>query len=174
LGSGGAPIGGLDSTLPHIAALVLFMATTGARVSEAIALRWEDANIAAKTIVLRKTKTETNSTRYLTDELVRRFLALDEQRAPTDRVFRLRSRFSVNERIRAVCERAGIPYKSSHSCGRHSFATTAILMGVDIRSAMEAGGWKSSKVFLETYVNPRHAGRAVAERFNIMQYENEL
>jgi integrase len=160
--------------LPHIAALVLCMATTGARVSEAVALLWSDVDLDAKTLLLRKTKTERNSRRCLTDELARRLAALGGSREPEQRVFRLTSRFSVNERIRAVCDRADLPYKPSHTCGRHTFATSAIRMGVDIRSAMEAGGWKSSKVFLETYVHPRNAGRAVAERFNILAYENEL
>ncbi|WP_051949252.1 site-specific integrase [Methylosinus sp. PW1] len=62
--------------LPHIAALVLFMATTAARVSEAIALQWSDIDVASKTALLRKTKTGTNSIRHLTDEMIRRLIAL--------------------------------------------------------------------------------------------------
>lgn len=33
---------------------------------------------------------------------------------------------------------------------------------------MRAGGWKSSQIFLETYVHPRsNAGRLVADRMNL-------
>lgn len=85
-----------------------------------------------------------------------------------DRAFRYTCRHAVNERIAAICGRAGIPYKSPHLCGRHTFATTAIEMGCDIGTTMAAGDWRSSKVFLETYVHPRAAaGRLIADRFNL-------
>jgi hypothetical protein len=47
-------------------------------------------------------------------------------------------------------------------------------MGLDIKSIMDAGGWRSSAVFLSTYANPRHAGRIVTDRQNVNQFENEL
>jgi integrase len=153
--------------LNHLAALVLFMAHTGARISEAISLTWDEVDLGSRTALLLKTKTERNSTRYLTDELLGRIQALKQTSDLTKPVFGYTSRHSVNERIQAVCERADIPYKSPHVCGRHTFATTAINAGLDIRTTMEAGGWKSSSVFLEIYVHPRNnSGRAVAERLN--------
>ncbi len=161
--------------LTHLAALVLFMAQTGARVSEAIALRFAQVDYAHRCVLLLKTKTGTNSPRSLTDDLSLRMQNLQSGRKLTDRVFRYSSRYAVNERIKAVCSRAGISYKSSHACGRHSFATNAIDLGVDIRTAMEAGGWRSSSVFLETYVHPRrNAGRIVADRFNGFQFDADL
>ncbi|WP_199925140.1 phage tail tube protein [Neorhizobium sp. SOG26] len=36
-------------------------------------------------------------------------------------------------------------------------------MGIDIKSIMDAGGWRSAAVFLCTYANPRDAGRVVAD-----------
>jgi Phage integrase family. len=42
--------------LPHLAALVLFMSQTGARVSEAIELTWGDVDLKMRTAVLRKVK----------------------------------------------------------------------------------------------------------------------
>lgn len=158
----------------YLGAMVLFMAFTGARVSEAVALQWSEVDLPARRAVLLKTKTDTNSPRFLTDELVGRLQLLQQGTEPEDRVFRYTSRYSVNERIRAVCRRAGIPYKSSHACGRHSFATNAIALGMDVVTAMEAGGWRSSSVFLETYVHTRNAGRMVADRFNHMQISTGL
>ena len=154
--------------LDHLAALVLFMAQTGARVSEAVRLEWVDIDWGNRTAVLTRTKTDTNSIRHLSDELLDRMRGLD--RDPAKPVFRYTSRHSVSERIAAVCFRADIPYKSPHVCGRHTFATTAMEMGAEIRDAMEAGGWRSSKVFMETYVHPRKAaGRQIADRFNSRQ-----
>jgi integrase len=157
--------------LPHLAALVTFMSTTGARVSEAVALLWPDIDLTARTALLRKTKTTTNSVRHLTDEMISRIHGL---RRKNDHVFKYTSRFSVNEAIKRVCRRAGISYKSSHLCGRHSFGTNSIAMGADVKTVMEAGDWKSVEVFMGRYVNPRHSGRKVAELFNLQAYETGL
>lgn len=160
--------------LPHLAALVVFMSHTGARISEAIRLRWSEVDIVGRKALLLRTKTDTNSMRHLTDELVARLSALKETGAPDEPVFRYLSRFGVNDRIAAVCRRADIPYKSSHACGRHSFATNAIGFGMDVRTAMDAGGWKSSSVFIETYVHSPNAGRMVADRFNSFHFSIDL
>lgn len=156
--------------LPHLAALVMFMSQTGARVSEAVALRWAEVDILGRRVVLLKTKTTRNSPRFLTDTLVGRLRALATGPDQLAHVFRYTSRHSVAERIGKVCERAGIAYKSPHVCGRHSFATNAMAMGADIKTAMEAGDWKSSTIFIETYVHVRDAGRLVADRFNGIEF----
>lgn len=151
--------------LGHLAALVMFMAQTGARVSEAVRLEWADVDLTSRTAVLTRTKTETNAVRDLSDEMLERLRGLDRDLALP--VFRYTSRHSVSERIAAVCWRADIPYKSPHLCGRHTFATDAIALGADVRTAMDAGGWRSASVFLQTYVHPRKSsGRQVADRFN--------
>lgn len=150
------------------------MAQTGARISEALRLRWPEVDLVTRTALLLKTKTDVNSLRFLTDQLVARLYALKEKSGPDQPVFKYINRHSVNERIKAVCERAGIPYKPCHTCGRHAMANTAIALGVDIKSAIDAGGWKSVPVFLGIYVNPRNAGRLVAERMNTYQYDNDL
>lgn len=158
--------------LPHLAALVLFMATTGARISEAVRLRWPEVDLNARKAILLRTKTTTNSVRHLSDQVAARLrhLAL----APEDRVFTYTSRYSVNERIRAVCDRAGISYKSPHLCGRHSFATNALAFDMDIKTAMDAGDWKSSVVFIETYVHAPNASRRVADAFNAVDFSSDL
>lgn len=161
--------------LSHVAAIVLFMAHTGARVSEAVALEWPQVDLANRTALLLKTKTSTNSSRSLTDELVLRLHELRAENHWSPRVFRYRCRHSVNERIRDICKRAGISYKSSHACGRHSFATNSIDNGIDVKTAMQAGGWRSVEIFLGTYVTPKaNAGRIVADRFNSYQYDADL
>ena len=160
--------------LHHLAALIMFMSQTAARVSEAIELRWKEVDLIRRTALLLKTKTETNSQRMLTDQMIARLYIMREGKQAGDRVFRYGCRHSVNERIKAVCKRADIEYKPTHTCGRHAFANNTLSLGVDVKSAMDAGGWKSSAVFLGTYVNPRNAGRAVAERLNLYQYDADL
>lgn len=161
--------------LDNLAALVLFMASTAARVSEAINLRWGDVDLAKRTVLLRKTKTEENSSRGLTDEVADRLSVLRGSADAGERVFGYTNRQAVNTRIAAVCKRAEISYKSSHACGRHTFATTAIEMGIPIRTTMDAGGWKSSAVFLEIYVHSReNATRVVADQFGRYQFGAEI
>lgn len=158
--------------LPHLAACVLMMNLAGARVSEAISVLGEHVDLRRKTAMLVKTKTGFNSLRYLPDHLVERIRELDPQQG--QRVFRYSCRFSVNERIAAVCRRAGLPYKSSHTVGRHAFATNALNAGVGVRVAMDAGGWKSSTIFLETYAHTIDAGRTVMARFNAIHHADQF
>ena len=157
--------------LQHLAACVLFMNLTGARVSEAVELLGENVDLRQRTALLVRTKTDTHSLRHLPDHLVERIRDLGL--TPGQPVFRYRSRFSVNERIRAVCDRAGLPYKSSHTVGRHAFATNALNAGVSVRVAMDAGGWKSSTIFLETYAHSLDAGRTVRDRFNMIHQQDQ-
>lgn len=161
-----------QDNLPHLAACVLFMNLTGARVSEAVALKGRQVDLRRRTALLLKTKTEVNSLRYMPDHLVERIRDLAP--SPDDHVFRYTSRFSVNERIQAVCGRAGLPYKSSHRVGRHAFATNALNAGVSVRVAMDAGGWKTSSIFLETYAHTIDAGRTVMDRFNALHYQDQF
>ncbi|WLR92199.1 tyrosine-type recombinase/integrase [Shinella zoogloeoides] len=161
--------------LPHLAALVLFMATTAARVTEAINLRWNEVDLARCSALLLKTKTGRNSRRDFSKEVSARLAEIRGDAGLNDKVFGYSGRQAVNARIRAVCERAGISYKSSHACGRHTFATTAISLGIDIRTTMMAGDWRSVEVFLGTYVhaNP-NAGRIVADTLGRYQFDPDL
>lgn len=154
--------------LYHLSALVIFMNHTAARVSEAIELTGEWVDFRTRTATLVRTKTDRMAKRVLTDELIFRLHNLGLREG--ERVFRYTNRASVNERIRAVCRRAEIEFRPTRSVGRHSFATNAMNLGLGIKTAMEAGGWRSSKIFLETYTHSENAGRIVAERFNLQRY----
>ncbi|HEV7345768.1 MAG TPA: tyrosine-type recombinase/integrase [Devosia sp.] len=152
----------------HLSGIVVFMNHTAARVSEAVNLRGRHVDLRRRIALLVKTKTDVMQNAYLTDELMFRLHNLTY--GDDDHVFSYTSRYSVAERMRAVCERAGIPYRPPHSVGRYSFATNA-LKRHDIKTAMAAGRWKSSSVFLETYVQPHDAGREVAESINKRRYD---
>lgn len=155
--------------LHGLGALVLFMHQTAARISEAIRLEWAQVDLINRHILLLKTKTGTNSVRHLTDEMIGRLSNLPKNLDKP--VFGYKSRFSINERIEAVCKRAGISYKSSHLVGRHSFATNAIKNGIDIKTAMDAGDWKSESIFLGIYVHSENASRTLADTFNKIRFD---
>ncbi|RMC37526.1 site-specific integrase [Paracoccus alkanivorans] len=149
--------------LPHLAAAVLFMNQTGARASEAANLMGEHVDLPNAAVVLAKTKTAEWHPRYLTAELVARMASLEI--ADGKKVFGYSHPTSINHRMRKVCKRAQIEYRSPHSAGRHSFATNAMRLGVGIKDAMDAGGWKSAALFMETYVHSDDPGRRVASAF---------
>ncbi|RWI33452.1 MAG: hypothetical protein EOR13_18030 [Mesorhizobium sp.] len=152
------------SGLPHLSACVMFMQQTGARVSEAINLVGQYVDVSARVAMLEKTKTDEWSPRYLTAELIVRMAALGLEK--DKRVFGYTDRQAVNRRIKAVCKRAKIEPRSSHAAGRHTFATEAINGGAKIKEAMDAGGWKSAALFMQTYVHSEEAGRNVAGIFD--------
>jgi len=152
------------SGLPHLSACVLFMQQTGSRVSEAINLLGKHVDLEQRLIIHEKTKTEEWTERHLTAHLVARIAALNVK--DDERVFGYTDRQAVNRRIKAVCRRAGIEPRSSHAAGRHTFATNAMDMGAGVKDAMEAGGWKSAALFMQTYVHSREAGRKVAGIFD--------
>ncbi|HXV48472.1 MAG TPA: tyrosine-type recombinase/integrase, partial [Candidatus Binatia bacterium] len=149
----------------HLSALVLFMNQTAARVSEAVNLMGEHVDLTERIAVLAKTKTDEWSVRHLTAELVARMAALDIKKGKP--VFSYTDPKAVNKRMAAVCKRARIEKRTTHSAGRHSFGTNAMTVpGADIKTAMDAGGWRSAKLFLETYVHSKDAGRSLAEKFD--------
>ncbi|MCE5182136.1 MAG: site-specific integrase [Betaproteobacteria bacterium] len=152
------------SKLPHLSAIVLFMHHTGARVSEAVRLTGDHVDLGRRVAMLEWTKTEEWSPRILTAELVGRMSGLGLK--DDEPVFGYTDPKSVNRVMKRVAKRAGIEPLTTHSAGRHSFATNALKAGSDIKDAMEAGGWKSAKLFMETYVHADKAGQNVAARFD--------
>ncbi|MEK9755087.1 MAG: tyrosine-type recombinase/integrase [Rhodospirillaceae bacterium] len=150
--------------LPHLAAALLFMHQTGARVSEVCRVEATHVDLAGRTVALARTKTGAWQIRHISEELAGRLAALTP--APGRPLFGYADRAGLRRRMLAVCRRAGIAYVPSHQAGRHSFATNALAMGADLRQVMDAGGWKSARLMLETYAHSDQAGRAVAALFD--------
>lgn len=153
------------SGLPHLSALVLFMHYTAARVSEAIRLEGQWIDLGRRIVILEETKEGEYETAALTAELVGRLAALKPQDGI--RVFGYTDRSAVNRVMKRVAKRAGIAERSSHSAGRHSFGTNAMsLPGAKVKNAMDAGRWKSAKLFMETYVHSDEAAVSIAAQFD--------
>ena len=161
----GAVIAEADkSKLPHLSALVLFLHYTGTRISEAIRLTGEHVDLGNRIAVLEKTKESEWEVRHLTAELVGRLAALKPKAGV--RVFGYTDPKAVNRVAKRVAERAGVTKLSTHSFGRHSFATNSLELTGDIKGTMDASGWKSAKLFMETYVHSHEAGQSIATAFD--------
>lgn len=152
------------SLLPHLSALALFMHQTGARVSEAVRLEGQHVDLPNRIALLEKTKTGTWSPRELTAELIARISGLKPK--ADKRVFGYTDPKAVNRVAKRVAKRAKIEQLTTHSFGRHSFGTNALKATGDIKGVMDAGDWKSAKLFMETYVHSRDAARNIAAKFD--------
>lgn len=150
--------------LPHLAAAMLFMHQTGARISEAANVMPNDVDLPRRKITLAKTKTETFAERDITEELAARIQNLEPN--PHTPLFGYNDRWGIYRRAKAVCRRAGIPWVPPHQAGRHSFATNALEYGQGIKETMDAGGWKSVELFMGIYVHSKDAGKRVAAAFD--------
>jgi integrase len=149
----------------HLSALVLFMNRTATRVSEAIRLHGEFVDLSARIAILEETKEGEWETAHLTADVVMRLAALGLRDG--EPVFRYTDRSAVNRRMAVVCKRAKIDPRTTHSAGRHSFGTNAMnLPDAKVKDAMDAGRWKSAKLFMETYVHSHEAGKSVAEKLD--------
>jgi len=150
--------------LPHLAAALLFMWQTGTRVSEVARVLPRHIDLKARVVNLERTKTSQWERRHISQELFVRLANLPMKDA--EPVFGYRSRFGIRARMKAVCRRAGLSFVPPHQAGRHSFASNALAMGATINEVMEAGGWKSARLVLETYAHANDAGRSIAGRFD--------
>jgi integrase len=135
---------------PHLAALAIFMFVTGARISEALRVQWDDIDFKAGTVTIRKTKISEGRQCNLPVRLV---VALANIKRRAGRpVFIYRKRSDCYRVWDSVVKRAGIKRMTFHS-GRHGFATTALRNGIDPKTAAWLGGWKNIRVFMETYAH---------------------
>ena len=135
----------------YLAALALFMFTTGSRVGSAIRMDANSIDLPNGRATIPPTKEHPELEVLLVPEMVADLATLKPRRG---KVFGYACRHSVYGPWRTTCERAGIPYVPPHQAGRHSFATEAVTrQGVDAKTAMDMGGWKSSRLFNETYVH---------------------
>jgi integrase len=139
----------------RIAATVLFLTLTGARVSEACRLSPDDVSLERAEAVLRITKNGKSRrvplAPVLVDALGRALGEVAATRHGTMRVFGYSNRWSINQAIERVCKRAGIRVLSSHKVGRHAFAARLLGQGASLKLVQEGGGWASISIVSEAY-----------------------
>ncbi len=144
----------MDYALPNMAALCLFMYATGARITEAVSLKWADVDLSDATALIRQTKVSAERTAHLPPPLVAAMALIGGNRNPTDKVFGYSSRDTAKPTWKAVVRRSGLPYRSFHAC-RHGFATDMLRAGVDPMTVAKSGGWSDVGQLWKTYGHAR-------------------
>lgn len=135
---------------PHLGGLACFLFLTGARVSEALAVRWEDVDLAARRVLIRQTKVGDERLAHLPPPLLVAMANIGGRREPEDKVFRYSSRHTAKPQWNKAIRRAGIKPLTFHAC-RHGFATGLLHQGIDPITVAKRGGWKSPAHLFSTY-----------------------
>ena len=115
----------------------------GCRQGELLRLRWGDWNRERGTLAIRDTKSGILRVIPLNTIAAK---VLEEAYAnaaplPGDKIFKIDDR-ALRRAFTRACERAGLQGFSFHGL-RHTFASRLAMAGVNHRSLMELGGWKS-------------------------------
>ena len=135
---------------PHLGALAAFMFLTGARISEALDLRWSDVDLAARRALIRQTKIGAERRPHLPPVLVAAMANIESNREPDAKVFKYSTRDTAKPLWRAAAKRAKITPLSYHAC-RHGFATALLHRRIDPITVAKLGGWKSAQHVFQTY-----------------------
>jgi integrase len=141
----------------RIAVAVLFLTTTGCRVSEYCRLQLKDClfdHPRGPRALLRKTKNGSPRMVPLTDTLamaLQRLISADGIVDGEAFVGGYAGRWSVNQAIERVCKSANLKYYSSHKLGRHAFAARLLDAGHSLQHVKDAGGWATIQIVSEVY-----------------------
>lgn len=135
---------------PHLGALACFMFLTGARISEALNVRWADMSLTERRALIRQTKIGDERRAHLPPVLVAAIANIPSNREPGAKVFQYSSRDTAKPLWRATVKRAGIKALAYHAC-RHGFATAMLHAGIDPITVAKLGGWKDAKHVFTTY-----------------------
>lgn len=132
----------LEHADDDLAGFFIFLLYTGARISEALGLRWDDVALSRNHISLREFKT-----RKIRPVAIQRdvFNILSKLNRSGEYVFKWRDRKQVYRLWNPCCKRAGILDLHPHDM-RHTYATWLLLYSrKSLKVVMEMGGWKDAK-----------------------------
>jgi len=132
---------------PDIGALALFLFATGARISEALAVRWDDIVLKERRVLIRQTKLGNERVAHLPADLFVALANLPRDREPFAIAYTT-ARDAWDRTVKA----AGIEPLTFHSC-RHGFATALNDRGVGVATIARAGGWQSAQHLFKTYLH---------------------
>lgn len=159
-----------------VADLIALLSVTGARISEALALTWDDIDLskgegATASVHLRGTKTEhADRTVHLPGwcaDVMRRRVQL-EGIAPSGFVFpaprtgQRRDRRNTARAIRGILDRAGFPWASPHTF-RRTVATLLDAQGVGLATVANVLGHADPSMTAREYLGRKSDTSAVAE-----------
>jgi len=134
-----------------VGVLALFMFATGARISEALGVQWEDIDIKGRKVLIRQSKLGNERIAHLPRDLMVALANLPRQHKGRDiKPFNFAGHSAALKAWERAVEAAGIEPLTFHSC-RHGFATGCLRKGIDPVTTAKLGGWKSPAHVFQTY-----------------------
>lgn len=169
----------IEAAAPHLRPLVIFLLSTGARLSEALYLQWRDVDLSAGQVVFHDTKNGESRGVPLHARAVAALASLEWDRKgavfrrPAGKI-RKTGRLWIPYEDRegagggqvktawaGMLKRAGIKDFTPHDC-RHTWATWHYKANRDLTALMELGGWKSADMVLRyAHVNTSHLAGSI-------------
>ena len=132
-----------DAVGPTFSALVTFLLYTGARLGEALALKWEDVDLDRKRVTIRQTKTEGVRAAVLPEFVVDAMAPLSRRGRvfyPLTKGGKLYAMLADAERVSGVT----IPDRLGFHILRHTFGAWARrYAGLDTSGLVATGAWRS-------------------------------
>jgi integrase len=130
-----------------VGVLALFLFATGARITEALSVRWDDIDFRKRTVLIRQTKLGSEREAHLPTDIFLALAQLPRDREPFNIAYT-----TFRKAWARTAKRAGIEPLTFHSC-RHGFATSLHDKGVGVKTIAKAGGWKSAQHLFQTYLH---------------------
>ncbi len=160
-----------------LASMLALMLLTGLRPGEAMGLRWEDVDMEAAALTVRRSvtwagrewhvsrpKTKAGERTVALPALALRLLGrlprgsvhlFWAERPPTSK--------QVSRVMGELCERAGVPRRPAHYL-RHAHASLLVGLGVDVKTAQRRLGHASANMTLDTYAHHLPGGEMQVAR----------
>jgi integrase len=153
----------------HLRPLLIFLLYTGARLSEALYLDWQQVDLERGHVNFVATKNGEARGVPLHPRVIDALSRLSHRdhevfRRPDGRAYARKDEGGgqIKTGFRSACRRAGITDLSPHDC-RHTWATWHYAANRDLTALMKLGGWKSEKMVLRyAHVNVEHLAQSIA------------
>ena len=130
-----------------VRALAVFLFATGARISEARNVKWDDIDFRRRKVLIRQSKIGAEREAHLPPHLFVTLANLGRDTNPFDVPYT-----TARDAWARTTEAAGIEPLTFHSC-RHGFATSLHDKGIGVKTIAKAGGWKSAQHLFNTYLH---------------------
>jgi integrase len=153
----------------HLRPLVIFLLYTGARLSEALYLDWQQVNLTRGEVQFLATKNGESRGVPLHLRVLEELSALPHRegavfRRPDGEPYARKSDGGgqIKTAFKGACRRAGISGISPHTL-RHTWATWYYAETRDLTGLMHLGGWKSERMVLRyVHMNVGHLAQSIA------------
>ena len=156
----------LAATKEPLRSLILVGIHTGIRIQpEALTLKWTSVDLNRGILTVEAAYAKNGRTRTVPlDSIALEVLKALKAKATGEYVFANEDGMpyrTIRPMFRRACRRANLSGVTPHTL-RHTFASRLVMLGVDLRTVQELGGWRTiGMVERYSHLSPQHKARAI-------------